>query len=809
MKVSIEWLRDYVNFDLEPKKIAEILSMSGTSVERIIEQNVGVSGVVVARVVHLFPHPNTSNLKVAKVDDGERLREIVCGAPNLREGMLTALALPGARIQGFGSPIECASIRGVKSDGMLLSPSELGLSEDASTIAEIAGKVSPGERIENVVPFKDAILELEITPNRPDCMAIVGIAREISALLDVDLKMPVATFEETGPDINNLIAIEIQDKQGCPRYTARAVTDVRILPSPLWMQRRISACGLRPINNVVDITNYILLELGQPLHAFDLQLISGRKIIVRKARYGETITTLDGIERQLDSQTLLIADIEKPIAMAGVMGGENTEVTAATRNVVIESAHFDATSIFLTSKRLGIRTEASSRFERGTDPEGTAYAARRAASLMKQLAQGDIAKGEIDIYSRPWQEREIKLRGKKISVVLGIDIPAEKTRRVLERLGARVEGNDDLMVAAPSYRGDLEREIDLIEEIARIYGYDKIEDTLPPGGGIASGITRTQILTETLLDTLVAQGLTEVITYSFMRVSDLDIMRVPPEHVLRRIPVLLNPLSEAGEAVRTTLLPGILRVAQINQSRGIRSLALFEKGRVFYLDGESSVINEKDSLCIFLSGNVAPPSWIEEDRQCDFFDMKGLIENSFEFIGVRDLRFEKGSFPWLLEGRSASVLVGSREIGYAGQILPEIGESFDLDGEIYVAEMLIDWLADMPGETVQYRDVGRFPGVKLDIAILIDKSIEAGRVLSAILDSGAKHLRNVRLFDVYEGERIPEGKKSLAFSLEFASVRRTLTEDEAFLEVKKIIRVLQEKFGAVLRGKTPGAGENL
>lgn len=809
MKVSIEWLRDYVNFDLEPEKVAEILSMSGTSVERIIEQKIAVSGVVVARVMNVLPHPNARNLKVAQVDDGDRLRDIVCGAPNLREGMLTALALPGARIHCFDKQIESTNIRGVRSDGMLLSPAELGLSEDASAIAEIGKNCMPGERIENVVPFTDAILEIEVTPNRPDCMAVLGIAREISALLDVDLITPVSTFDETGPDVNDLVVIEVEDTRGCPRYTARVVTGVSILPSPLWLQRRISACGLRPINNVVDITNYVLLELGQPLHAFDLELIGERKIIVRKARYGETITTLDGIERQLDSQTVLIADSDKPIAIAGVMGGKNTEVGETTRNVVIESAHFDPTSIFLTSKRLGIRTEASSRFERGTDPEGTAFAARRAAFLMKELAEGVIARGEIDIYNQPWQEREIDLRNRKISAVLGIDIPLEETRRILERLGAVVEGNGDMRVRVPSYRGDLQREIDLIEEIARIYGYERIEDTLPPGGGIASGLTREQVITETLLDALVAQGLYEVITYSFMRASDLDILKVPPGHVLRRVAGLLNPLSETGEALRTTLLPGILRIAQINQSRGNKDLALFEKGRVFYLVNGTSLVEEKDSLCIFLSGNAVRSSWIEEDRRYDFFDLKVLIENSFEFIGVSEINFEEASFPWLLKGRSASLRFGNRDIGYAGQVDPEISESFDLDGEIYVAEILIDWLNQLPGKPVQYSDFGKFPGVKLDIAVVLDKGVPAGRVLSAIMGSGAAHLRNVRLFDVYEGEQIPEGKKSLAFSLEFASVERTLTEDEAFLEVQKILRVLQEKFGAELRGKTPGAGENL
>ncbi len=796
-----------MSFDVEPEKLAEMLSMSGTSVERIVYQRIPVSGVVVARVVEVLPHPNADNLKVAKVDDGEQLREIVCGASNLREGMLSALALPGAEIKGFEGRIESANIRGVKSEGILLSPAELGLSEDTSGIAEMDRKTHPGARIEDVVPFSDTVFEVEVTPNRPDCMSVVGIAREIAALLDVDLVLPASVFEETGPPLGSLVKIKVHDTEGCPRYTARALTGVEIIPSPLWMQRRISACGLRPINNVVDVTNYVLLEIGQPLHAFDLDRIGEKKIIVRKARDGETITTLDGVERQLDSQTVVIADAEKPIAMAGVMGGENTEVGPSTKDVVIESAHFNPTSIFLTSKRLGIRTEASSRFERGTDPEGTAFAARRAAFLMREISGGEIARSEIDIIARAWQQSGISLRSKKVNQVLGISVPPERTRRILERLGAEVSGGEDMSVKVPSFRRDLEREIDLIEEIARVYGYERIEETLPPGGGIASGLTKTQTITEMLLDALCAQGLTEVITYSFMRNSDLDLLGIPTNHLMRKVPLLLNPLSETGEAIRTTLLPGILRIAQINQSRGNKDLAMFEKGRVFYLSYGGPFVEEKDALGLFLCGNAVRSSWIEEDRPYDFFDMKGLIENSFEYIGIREINFEEGAFPWLLSGRSASVRVYGKEVGYAGQIRPEISEHFDLDGEIYVAEMLIDWLHEIRGGPVQYKDVGRFPGVKLDIAVLLDKSVKAGKVLSAIYESGAAHLRSVRLFDVYEAEQIPDGKKSLAFSLEFASVEKTLTEDEAFVELEKIIGVLQREFGAALRGKKPEAGE--
>ena len=799
LRVSLEWLSEYVEIDASPEELAELLSMSGTEVERVHRTGAGVEGVVTGRVVEVRSHPNADNLLLAMVEDGTVVRQVVCGAPNLAAGLKVALALPGARLPAVSSKeLRRATIRGVESDGMLVSAAELGISEDASGILEMDPGTPVGVDIHDVLPLEDAVLELEITPNRPDCMSMVGVAREVSALTGSRLRIPSVELKETGEPAGKLARVVIEDPHNCPRYTAKLVTEVRIGNSPPWMQRRLVASGVRPINNIVDVTNYVMMELGQPLHAFDLELLRGSTVVVRLARHGEVLTTLDGVDRQLDDRSLLICDAERPVALAGIMGGEDSEVTPATSSVLIESACFDPTSILLTSKRLGIRTEASARFERSTDPGGTSFAARRAAQLMVELGGGRAAAGEIDQYPLPVSPVSIKLRPERVGRILGSGIARREMVAVLESLQMEVEEFEDIKVTVPTFRVDLHREIDLIEEIARIHGYDRIPSELPGGGGMEGGLSGEQKARRTLADSLVAQGLYEICNYSFMRGEDLDLLKLPAGDELRKAVELVNPLAETGELMRTTLLPGMLRTATFNINRGNRDLALFELGRVFSLTGRGQLPREVEKLGLLMAGARNARNWAESERKADFFDLKGVVEGCGAALGV-PMEFEASTLPFLAPGRSARVMAPGLEVGWVGQVHPETATHFGLEGEIYAGELDAESLVRMASEKRLYQPVGRYPNVKVDIAVVVDESVPQRLVEADLEKSGGALLKSVRLFDVYTGPQIPSGKKSLAYALEFGSAAGTLTDGEAHARLELMVKSLEERFEARLR----------
>ena len=808
MRVSLEWLREYVNITVPPNELAELLSMSGTAVDRVIEEGKGLTGVVVGHVIEVRPHPNADSLRIAIVDDGSTMRKVVCGAPNLKEGEKYALALPGAHLPAVSdNSLHSATIRGVKSDGMFCSGAEMGVNEDTSGIFELVREAPVGIDIRKVVSLEDVIFDLEITPNRPDCMSMVGIAREVAALTGESLHLPHVEVSEKGPPIDEMAKVLINDPGECPRYTARVIKGAKVAQSPLWMQRRLLAAGARPINNIVDVTNYVLLELGQPLHAFDLKLIGEETVVVRLAHHGELITTLDGVDRQLDDRSLLIADISRPIALAGIMGGEDSEVTERTANILIESACFEPTSILRTSKRLGIRTEASSRFERGTDPEGTRLAAERAAQLMADLAGGVVAAGEIDVYPNLISPVLIDLRPERANQVLGTQIPRVEIVEILKMLEMEIEDNEALKVKVPSFRRDLEREIDLIEEIARIYGYWKIPADLPAGGGMDGGLSGRQRLEERMIDALSAQGMMEVWTDSFMRVEDLDRLRVLQGDRLRDLVTLMNPLAETGEAMRTTIVPGLLRVAARNINRGNKDLALYERGRVFFTGEPGELPTEIEYVDIMFSGRNGMYGWGGDERDVDFYDLKGVVENLGAVLKVKDLMFETGQCPYLMPGRCAEVVSGENGVGYMGQLHPEVADAFSIAGDFYIAELALDPLLDAAWSDHEYRPVGRFPSVKVDIAVVVEEALASSNVDDAIKRNGGEFLQSVKLFDVYHGRQIPQGKKSLAYALGFASADRTLTDEETNVELERIINALGEEFGALIRGRERDQGE--
>ncbi len=800
MRVSLEWLSEYVEVGMPPEELADLLSMSGTAVDRVIRMGEGVSGIVVGRVVQVGPHPNADDLKVVKVEDGTVVRDVVCAAPNLREGVKYALAIPGARLPVVSDKeLRRADIRGVESDGMLCSGAELGISEERSTVLEIEPESDVGMDLHDLLPLQDVILELEVTPNRPDCMSMVGVAREVAALTGTDLKMPEAPFEEAGGPIEKLAKVFVKDVRGCPRYSARVVTGVKMAPGAQWMQRRLMAAGLRPVNNIVDVTNYVLLELGQPLHAFDLGLLDEGTVVVRLARHGEVLTTLDGVDRQLDDRSLVIADVSRAVALAGIIGGEYSEVTDSTTSILIESAYFDQTSIMLTSKRLGIRTEASSRFERGTDPSATMFAARRAAYLMESLAGGTSAVGEIDVYPEVVKPVMIDLRPERVNQVLGSDVTTKTMVGILESLEVEVEGNSVLRVKVPTFRGDLEREIDLIEEIARIYGYDRIPGELPGGYGLEAGLSREQKLDADIYQVLLTNGLSEAITYSLIFNEDLDRLLLPPKDGMRRTVEIMNPLAGTGEVMRTTLVPGLLRVASNNVNRGNMDLALFERGRV-YLAGEPDRLpDEVESIGILLCGTRGLPDWSEQGEPVDFYDIKGAFESVAAGMGAT-IGFKPEDRPYLAPGYAARVELNDCVLGHIGRLHPRVAEGFGLEGEFYVGEIAISGLLESATEQLLYRPVGRFPTVKVDIALVVDEGTEAARVTDEIWSRSGEYLKSVRIFDVYSGPQIPSGKKSLAFALEFGSGEGTLTDRQAHGELDSIIAGLESELGASLRG---------
>ncbi|MDD5748386.1 MAG: phenylalanine--tRNA ligase subunit beta [Actinomycetota bacterium] len=804
MKVSLEWLSEYLKLEVEPEELACMLDLSGTAVDRIIRIGTGLSGVVVGRVVEVQPHPNADSLSVAHVEDGSNVREVVCGAPNLVSGMRTAFALPGARLPAIStSELKRANIRGVASDGMLLSAAELGIGEDTSGIIELGQDVLVGADIHDVLPVEDVVLDLEITPNRPDCMSMIGIAREISALLNLEFNYPEIEIIEDESTYLDSVKVKVGAPGDCQRYTARLVSDVKISPSPSWMQRRLMAAGFRAINNVVDVTNYVLVELGQPLHAFDLERIEGKTIIVRHAERGEVIRTLDGEDRQLDEKSLVIADSSNPVAIAGIMGGENSEVTEQTKNVLIESACFEPTSIYLTSKRFGLRSESSSRFERGTDPIGTSRAARRAAQLISQISGGRIALGEIDIFPGKKESIFVELRPWRLNELLGVEISKTEITNILERLEFKISSGETLNVEVPSFRRDIEREIDLVEEVARIFGYNKIPSDLPKGGRYEAGLSKTGKIEREISNILIAQGLFECISPSFMQNLDLTRLRLPEGHALTKVVTLLNPLSETGECMRTSLMPGLLKIVRHNQNRGNKDLAIFETGRVFFSAEGNKLPIEMDCIGILLSGMASSQHWSVSQREFDFFDLKGIVENILHTLFIGNYSLKKVERPFLKSGRGSMLQVEGKDAGFLGELKSEVVEAYDIKGHVYVAEISTDCLIQAAGEP-EHREIGRFPGVKVDISIIVDDGVECERVENIIRANGGELLESVSLFDLYKGTQIPDGMKSLAFSLEFRSFERTLSDEDVNERVDSIVSALERDVGAVLRKKDEG-----
>lgn len=814
MKVSTEWLSDYISLDgVDIEQLGEQITRSGIEIDSIENRNLGVTNVVVGYVKSKEKHPDADKLNVCIIDAGvgEDL-QIVCGAKNIDAGQKVPVALVGAKLPD-GLEIKKAKLRGVVSQGMICSAKELGMNikllpkEQQEGILVLPEHTEIGTPITKLLGLDDKVLDFDLTPNRSDCLSMIGAAYEVGAILGREVKLPKADLiEVTEHSAKDSISVKIDDPELCTHYAVRYISGVKIGPSPLWMQNRLMAAGVRPINNIVDITNYVMLEYGQPLHAFDADVIAGGTIGVRRAGEGEQLVTLDGAERSLTAGALLIVDgLNKPVGLAGVMGGLDSEVTENTVNIVMESAIFDGGSVRKTSRQLGLRSEASQRFEKEVDPSAVIPALDRAAALMALYAGGTVHQGVVEsILSKP-EERVISLSVNKLNGYLGTDISALEIKVILSRLHFEHGDldNDVLSVSVPTRRGDITRDVDLIEEIARLYGYDNIPVTAIEGPTTAGGYTKPQAIRRALRGLLSHGGLQEAMGYSFIREGAGRVFPLLGKdgHEVK----LAMPMSEDRSVLRSSLLPGLLDIAAYNRNRKEENVALFEIGSVFQSDEEvlTKQPHELPVLGLLLTGDRGEKRWNVPAEKVDFFDLKGVVESVFDYLGLGDMvTYEANKPQGFHPGRSASIYLNTSEgkqwIGSLGQIHPELQREKDLN-DTYVAELMLAPVYQHAGERFAYRDLPRFPAMERDIAVVIDSNIEAEALMSKIKQQAGELLESVKVFDVFTGSKLGEGKKSVALSLVYRHKERTLTDEEISAVHEEVVSALEQTFAAELR----------
>jgi phenylalanyl-tRNA synthetase beta chain len=827
MRVPLSWLREYCDPGLGADAIAERLAMTGTEVARVERFGVGSPDrFVVGRVLNAAPHPDADRLRVCEVDDGSGSpRTIVCGAPNVAEGQTVAVALPGA-LMPDGSTLDEAELRGVVSHGMILSEEELGLGEDHAGIMILPDDLAPGAPLADHLTIAEEVLELEITPNRPDCLGVYGIARELSAATEAPLAddptlLDAVPSGEDGADDHT--SVEIMEPEVCQRFTARVFEDVDVGTSPPWLRSRLVAAGQRPISNVVDITNYVMLLTGQPLHAFDLEKVHGNRLVVRTARRGERMVTLDGVEREFDSQMALVCDEEGPCGIAGIMGGAASEVSEETKRVVMEVATWVGPNILRTSSKLGIRSEASTRFEKQLHPDETLPAQRLAARLMVQFCGARFVAGTLDAYPKPAQPRELKLRVAALESLLGEEIAPRDAAAILKRLGFDVERKrTTLAVTVPPWRdADVQREADLVEEVARIYGLEQLPVTLPSRELAVGRLTSAQRLRRRLEDVLRDRGLHEIVAWSFTSPGAIESLRIPDPPLLR----LTNPLSEDQSVMRPLLLSGLLDAAQHNAAHGRPGVALFESARVYAASGPlelpgdrpqgSTPARERHHIAA-LATELAPRGWRSKRVKPTFYAAKALVEAMLAPLGIdweaqSDLRaavelqpgdrLDSGSgpfaWPFLHPGRSATVVSGAQPLGWIGELHPLVARAWDLERTV-AFELDTDTLHELLPDVAGYREVAPFPALIQDIAVVVGEEVGAAEVEDAVREGAGELLGGLRIFDLYRGEQVGEGRKSLALRLEFQAPDRTLTDDDAARLRERIKREL-EQIGGRLR----------
>lgn len=807
MRVSIGWLKDYVDITMTPAELADVLTMAGVPVESILCPGADIHNVVTGKLTAVHKHPHADRLYVCQVNTGATTLTIVTGAENVRAGQVVPVALPGANLAG-GKNIAVNEFRGIVSQGMLCSGEELGLDvkvlppEQRDGIYILPADTPVGVDIKPIMGLDEVILEFELTANRADCFSVIGLAREVAALTGASLRRPILSLKENGSrKAGAMVTVTITDPSLCPRFAARLLENVQVGPSPLWLQKKIQAAGMRPINNVVDVTNFVMWEMGQPMHAYDYDLLAGHAITVRRAIAGEKLTTLDGVQRVLTDDMIVIADAAQAVGLAGVMGGLATEVTAGTKTVLLEAAAFHGPSIRRTSRMLGLRSEASARFERGVDVAAVENALDRAAQLLEGMGACQVCPGVVDNYPGVTLPRQIKLEPERINNFLGTAIPAAQMVNALRRLEFNVTGSAPYVVTVPSWRSDVEGEADLAEEIGRLYGYDKIPATMPAGVVRQGGESYEQQVYDVIRQTLAAMGLTEVITYSFTNQQEMDKLRIPADAAWRRSIALRNPIVDEFQIMRTMLLGGLLTTAARNRARRVENMKIFEIGAVYLPEvlPLQELPSEPVKLAGVFAGQRQDAAWCQPQGEIDFFDAKGILEQLLSVLGINDYAVKPGQQPFCHPGKCAALLVQDKEVGWLGELHPAVIEAFGLAPATVAFEIALAPLVQAAQLVPRYQPLPRFPAVKRDLALLVPSDVAAAAVTEAVQKAGGPLLVQTVLFDVYTGEQVQTGYRSLAYSLTFQAPDHTLTEQEVADSLRRIVTFLGETLSVRLR----------
>jgi len=802
MKVSLNWIREYVDIEMSPVDLGHLLTMRGLEVEGMDAAGQSLADILVGRILNVRTHPDAERLSICTVDAGIKRVEVVCGASNVAEGALAPLALPGGRLPD-GRLIEETRIRGEVSEGMLLAEDEMGLTDDHTGIMILDPDLVPGAKFYSAFPFPDTVFDIAITPNRPDCASVLGIAREIAAATGKTLRRPEIRVDERGPSIEKLTSITILDPDGCPRYAAGIIQGVKPGPSPFWMRYRLHQSGVRSISSLVDVTNYVMLEMGQPLHAFDYDRLKENRIVVRRAEEGESFMTLDGQSRKMTRENLMICDGERAVALAGIMGGLNSEIFAGTENVLVESAFFDPVTIRRGSKGLGLSTEASYRFERGADIGGVGSALKRALSLMCRLSGGKIARGLADNYPKPWDPPWIQFRKDHADRILGTSLSQGLMKGYLEALEMEVRdlGENELAVKPPSFRVDVTREVDLIEEVARCYGFDRIPLTYPSIRPSEEGDPAELVLQDQIRSIMTGLGFAEIITYSFISPESADILGAGGDSCLRSFVTLLNPLTVDQSVLRTSLIPGLMGAVKTNMMHDRKGLRLFEWGKTFVRGGEDQLPLERVCLSAIMIGLYQEKSWYHDERYCDYYDMKGAVEALLKGIGIREVRFkrEQGA-PGYDNDVTSGIYCSEVRIGRMGKVSSGVMHAYDLKDETaYVFELDVKPVLTLFTGTRQFRPIPRFPAVFRDLSFLVKRRIESATLVEIIRKEGGGLLESVQVFDLYEGERIDPSEKAIAFRISYRSAHETLEGERVNRLHEAIIAKIRKETGGRLR----------
>ncbi len=803
MKFTVDWLKQYVDFDYSPQDLADRLTMAGLEVDAVDELFTDLKDVKVARILEANPHPDADRLQVCQVEVGDEVKTIVCGAPNARAGLITAVALPGCVLPG-NFKIKKGKIRGQESAGMLCSTKELALADDAQGIIELQAELASGSSFCEAMGLDDILIEVDLTPNRPDCASVIGIAREVAGMCGTRIKHPVDL--ETLPVLSGTDAFDVTvtDAALCPRYVARRMTGVTVAPSPWWLQKRLISVGLRPINNVVDATNFVMLEYGQPMHGFDLTKLEGKTVVVRPAADGETITTLDGKERTLDSSMLVIADAAKPVAVAGVMGGGNSEIDSTTTELLLESACFNAVSVRKTARNLNIGTDASYRFERGVDPELAPVAMQRLVEILEEITGGKVDAGGVDLATGVTSPSEYNLRVGRTNELLGISLSIDEVSAYLTGIEmiVRPVDADTLGVTHPSFRIDIEREADLVEEVARLYGYNEVGTTLPVVPMSFASQDPKRVLRKKLAAVLIAQSCYEAINYSFVSPLHADQLGLPEDHDWRNTVALLNPLTEEQSVMRRSLLPGLLENVRRNINHQNSDVRLFETGKVFHPKNKGEQPDEELRLGVVLSGkrygHATPLYWSQE--HVDIFDAKGIADSVLSELRLDQVVEIIAEAEAVYAGDQCIRLeMDGAEVGTVSHFNRECLKRFGIKQDVYYVDLSLDVLVGLTGSPKKFSPLPKYPSVQRDIAMVVAQSVAAADIVKFITDRKEKDVESVELFDVYEGENVGIGFKSVAISVTYRSEKQTLKEKAVSKSHNRITDAVLSHFDGRLR----------